>query len=538
MSNVKRGQRRDGALRRREFLHLGLAGAGAAAASLGGLAGTGIEVEGAAVPAVRRGGTLVIGTAQSVQTLDPHQSGLRNNRNAWIGLFSFLTLYNEQGFPKPSLAESWQVGRDGLSWTFKLRRGVKFHNGRELTADDVKFSIERVLQKKPSTVYPGVKAIERILVPDRYTATIVLNQPYSILASGLCPLAIIARENADQIATKPIGTGPFRLKEYNVGQNCDLERFPDYWEKGPGNAALPYLDAVGIRTLTDTNALFTALTTGTVQAFWQMPDQIQVQATAVPQIQLLPARFKTTHDEYFFQADAPPFQQKTVREALLLALDKVAIGQAGYYGHADPRLNNNIVPPGSWAERADIPDIKRDPARAKQLFAAAGVTRLKFLGYTETPQFKPISEVMERNLNEIGIGLDLVFTDLTTWLSRIKLGNQSAAWDDGQDGNAFTPNISVTPPDPGLSVATWGCHAHFGSHFCDQDLANAAADGAKYLEIVKRKAAYDRYQEIWRNDVPAFITCFRPFTHASLRKIHGLYDDDGALNFRYAWMDA
>jgi len=119
-----------------------------------------------------------------------------------------------------------------------------------------------------------------------------------------------------------------------------------------------------------------------------------------------------------------------------------------------------------------------------------------------------------------------------------KLGNQSAAWDDGQHRNAFTPNIAVTPPDPGLSVATWGRHAHFGSHFCDQNLAAAAADGAEYLEIVKRKAAYDKYQQIWTNDIPAFITCFRPFTHASLTKVHGLYDDDGALNFRYAWMDA
>ena len=525
-------------LRRRALLSLGVRSAGAAAAaSLADIAGLPAEAA-APAPAARRGGTLTIGTAQPVQTLDPHQSGLRNNRNAWMGLFSFLTLYNEQGFPKPSLADSWQVGSDGLTWTFKLRRGVKFHNGRELSAADVKFSIERVLQMKPSSVYPYIKVVRRVDVADRYTAKIVLGQPYSILASGLCPLAIIAPENADQVATKPIGTGPFRLKEYNVGQNLDLERFPDYWEKGPGNAPLPYLDGVAIRTLTDTNALFTALSTGTVQAFWQMPDQIQVQSAAVPEIQLVPSRFKTTHDEYFFQSDAAPFQDKNVRLALLLGLDKVAMAQVGYFGHADPRLNNNLMPPGSWAERTDLPDIKRDPARAKQLFAAAGVTRLKFLGYTETPQFKSISEVMERNLNEIGIQLDLVFTDLTTWFARIKLGNQSAAWDDGQDGNAFTPNISVTPPDPGLSVATWGCHAHFGSHFCDEDLANAAADGGKYLEIVKRKAAYVKYQQIWANDMPAFITCFRPFTHAALKKVHGIYDDDGALNYRYTWMDA
>lgn len=522
----------DVVLSRRTLVRLGAAGIGAA--SLRPVfGGRGAGAQGS----VTRGGTLIIGTAQQIQTLDPHKAGLRNNRNAWVGLFDFLTRYDEQGVPEPFLAESWEIAPDGLSWTFKLRQNVKFHNGRVMTADDVKFSIDRVRDPERGALANSLKPISDITVIDPVTVKITTSEPYGALAAALCPAAILAQESADQADTNPIGTGPFKLKEYISGEKLDLEKNPDYWEAGDDGQPLPYVDAVSIRTLTDTNALFNALSTGTVQAFWQMPNQIQVQAQSVPEIQLIPSRFNSTYDEYFFQADAPPFNDPNLRRALMLALDKDAINEAGYFGLANPRWNNNIIPPGSWAENPDIPDIPRDPAAAKQIFESAGVTELKFLGYNETPQFRPISQVMERNLNEIGIKLILEFTDLTTWFSRIKLGSDEP-WGDGNDGNAFTVNISVTPPEPAIPLASWGCRTHFGSHFCSEELAAAAAAGGRAFDIEERKKAYFTYQDIWQREVPAIITCARAFTHASLTKIHGLYDDDGALNYRQAWIEA
>jgi peptide/nickel transport system substrate-binding protein len=518
---------------RRRLLQIGAAGLGAAAL------GPHLRPSRAAAQATpQRGGTLIIGTAQQIQTLDPHKAGLRNNRNAWVGLFSFLTRYDEEGIPQPMLAESSEVAADGLSWTFKLRSGVKFHNGRELTADDVKFSLDRARDPEVgSSVVNYLRPVAQVDVVDPLTVKITTTQPYGALAAALCPVAIVAPENADQLATNPIGTGPFKLKEYLSGEKLTLEKNPDYWEMAGDGQPLPYLDAVTINTLTDTNALFTSLTTGTVQGFWQMPDQIQVQAEGNADIQLVPALFKTTYDEYFFQADVPPFNDPNVRRALLLALDKEAISEAGYFGRAEPRLNNNINPPGLWAENADIPEIPRDPATAKQLFEAAGVTDLKFLGYTETPQFRPISQVMERNLNEIGVKLTLEFSDLTTWLARIKRGTQDP-WGDGNDGNAFTVNISVNPAEPAIPLTSWGCRTHFGSHFCDEALAAAATESAQAFDLEGRKAGYAKYQQLWQQDVPAIITCNRPFTHASLKTVQGLFDDDGALNYRLAWMES
>lgn len=518
---------------RRNVLKYGAAGIGSALLIPEGLRAASLQ------ETITRGGTLTIGTAQQIGTLDPHSQGLRNNRNSWMGLFDFLTEYDAEGLPQGQLAESWTVSDDGMTWTFALRAGVLFHDGKDLTADDVKFSLDRARDADLGgrSVINYVKSIAEVTVVDPLTVAITTDGPDGALAAKLAPVAIVPMGTGEDAATNPVGTGPFKLQEYISGETLSLTRNESYWRPGEDGQPLPYLDGVVINTLTDTNALYNALTTGTVQAFWQMPDQIQVQAEGNSDIQLVPAAFPTTHDEYFFQADAPPFNDPNARRALLLALDKEAIAEAGYFGRANPRLNNNLIAPGLWAEDPTIPDIPRDPETAKQLFEAAGVTELKFLGYNETPQFKPISQVMERNLDEIGIKLTLEFTDLTTWFSRIKLGTQEP-WGDGSDGNAFTVNISVNPPEPSIPTASWGCRSHFGSHYCNEDLAAAAASATESFDLETRRENYLTYQQIWQEDIPAIITCHRAFTHAALAKVHGLADNDGALNYRQAWLES
>ncbi len=521
---------------RRDFLKL--AGAASGTSILAACAPTAPGPTTSPASAVKRGGTLVIGTAQQIQHLDPNNGGLRNNTNAFRSIFSTLTTYDKNGVPVPDLAESLTADANGLGWTIKIQSGVKFHNGRELTADDVKFSLDFALNPdNASTSRAYIELIKKVDIVDKQTIKVNLEQPYGLLPAALHQVYIIDKDNLANIATKPNGTGPFSVKEYNVGQNLELVKFPGYWEKGDDGAALPYLDAVSIRTLTDTNALYTSLVTGTVQAFWQMPDQIQIQASRDANLQLLPSPFKTTHDEWFFQGDVAPFNDVRARQALLYAWDKEAIVQAGYFGQADPRLNNNIIPPGSWAEDTSIPAIKRDLAKAKQLFEAAGVKKIKFLGYTITPQFRPISQVMERNLSEIGIQLELEFMELSAWLVRINAG-QNIAWGDGNEGASFAVNISVNPPDPGIAISSWGCNTHFGSWICLDNLKAAAEKANAASSIEERKAGFKTYQEVWAKEVPAIITCHRAFTHGALKTVHGIFDDDGAINFRRGWKES
>jgi ABC-type transport system substrate-binding protein len=122
-------------------------------------------------------------------------------------------------------------------------------------------------------------------------------------------------------------------------------------------------------------------------------------------------------------------------------------------------------------------------------------------------------------------------------LARIKRGTLDP-WGDGNDGNAFTVNISVNPPEPAIPLASWGNQTHFGSHYGSEALAAAMEAGRQAFDLEDRKAAYATYQDIWQQEIPAIITCNRAFTHAARSTVNGLYDDDGALNFRYAWIAA
>src|SRR6185312_10432146 len=114
----------------------------------------------------RRGGTFLLGTPQPIQTLDPHAFGIYNNRNAWPGLYNGLTKYDAQLNPLPDLAKSWQTSKDGKTWVFNLRTDVRFHDGKRLTAQDVKYSIERVLDPKTvAGVYAqGIQEVASVTV--------------------------------------------------------------------------------------------------------------------------------------------------------------------------------------------------------------------------------------------------------------------------------------------------------------------------------------------------------------------------------------
>ena len=166
--------------------------------------------------AEKRGGVLQLGTPQPIQTLDPHQFGIYNNRNAWPGLFSGLTRYTEELEPVPDLAVSWDFDEAGTAWTFHLREGVQFHNGQPFTAADVKYSLDRLLHPDTSAgVYAeAVSTIEEVEVVDDQTVILHLSAPSAILLAGLARAMIIPDGSGDTIAQEGIGTGPFVMVDY------------------------------------------------------------------------------------------------------------------------------------------------------------------------------------------------------------------------------------------------------------------------------------------------------------------------------------
>ena len=244
---------------RRTFLAGGLALGG----GLAGLDLSRARLVSAQTP--KRGGTLVAAAEIDPIGLDPHNSSNFSSAQAYDHIYESLTSYDEKTNIVPCLATSWEITNGGKTYTFKLRPNVKFHNGQTMTADDVKYSIERVLD--PKTASPWIswlKAIKEIKVVDPLTVQMNLDAPYPLLgsfagirASGIIPKGLAEQEN---LKIKGIGTGPFKLVEYVPQDRIVYARNPDYWDK-----SLPYLDGMVFKVLTEENARIAALRAGQIQ---------------------------------------------------------------------------------------------------------------------------------------------------------------------------------------------------------------------------------------------------------------------------------
>jgi len=183
------------------------------------------------VLAIERGGTLSVCIASSVKTLDPHKVVGDESYHAVFHIFSTLTRIGDDLTAKPELAESWEHADNAMTWTFHLNKKAKFHNGRPVTAEDVKFSLDRVLDPKQCPRgYSKIGPIKEVIVKDTHTVIIKLKKPYLDLPVDLGSVypRIIAKENLSEINTNPIGSGPFKLKKWQMGGVTTLVRNEDY----------------------------------------------------------------------------------------------------------------------------------------------------------------------------------------------------------------------------------------------------------------------------------------------------------------------
>lgn len=193
------------------------------------------------------GGTLVAAWAQDPVGLDPHITSAYSSFQILENVLDTLVTLDEEQNVVPSLAESWEVSDDGLEWTFHLRDGATFSNGRALTADDVVYTYDRMLDPDTGSGNAYLLAgVVDVAAVDERTVTITLDEPNVALLGHLAvnkSVGIIARESVEDgtINTQPIGTGPFMITDFQPGTSVRLERNPHYWQDG-----MPYLDAIDI----------------------------------------------------------------------------------------------------------------------------------------------------------------------------------------------------------------------------------------------------------------------------------------------------
>lgn len=444
----------------------------------------------------RYGGLLTITTVANPATLDTQQEPSANTSLVVAPAYNNLLYYDSTTGSKivPELAEQWSMSSDGLSYTFKLRKGIKFHDGTPLTADDVVFNLNRM--KSPpkgtsSTVTFLMTSVDRIESVSDDSVRLVMKEPFpplpSTLVTDFMPMYSKAQvEKSGNMKTTVMGTGPFKLKSYTPGVSLEYVKNPDYWLKGK-----PYLDGITFLVIPDNATRLAALRTGQAKLSGRVfaalnPSQVATLKKDVPNERFLPS-VSIPGPWFFMNLRKPPFQDARVRQAINLAVDRQAAIKIIAEGEGRP---GNIFPFDGWGipsgELQNMPGYRQpkdeDTARARKLLADAGYPNgFKVRILSRTNQLtKNAATFMTDQLSRIGI-------DAT-----VEVLEDALFWDNGgkaqHEAMVYTPNTIIADPFVmGRFFAPKG-NLNFSGNDSDQKLNDLWNKQLKTLDESARKA--------------------------------------------------
>jgi peptide/nickel transport system substrate-binding protein len=373
-------------------------------------------------PAPVSGGTVSVSLVTDPPGWDPTKSTSQEiARVVYNNVYEGLTTIAEDGTIQPRLAESWSSSEDGLSWTFKIREGVKFHDGTDLTLDDIVAAFARIKDPESGFTHPEYfENLESVTAGEGNTVVFKLTKPSSGLLYNLArPDSIIypAAKANTQVA-EPIGTGPFKFVEYVVGSVVRLEKNADYYVEG-----VPYLDGVIFKIIADPNATLAALQAGDIDMIGVSitPESVDI-VKADPNLKLITEGSNTAEITMALNNAKEPLNNPLVRQAITHAIDKSTIVQGAFNGLGTV-IGTHATPAEPYF--VDINPYPYDPEKAKALLAEAGYPNgleLNFELAAEYPLERRAGEVIAQQLSEVGITANVSVIDFTTWINKIFLG--------------------------------------------------------------------------------------------------------------------
>ena len=405
------------------------------------------------------------------------------------------------------LAESLEPSADGLSYDFVLKQGIAFHGDYgELTADDVKFSYERMAgltKPKLDSPYGGDwEALKEVRVKDKYSGTIILKEPFAALMHSTLPVTsgyVLSRkaveELGDKFATKPIGTGPYEFVKWTPKQSVRLTRFAGY----KTGFLEPEWKEIVLVPIPEDNAADIALETDAVD-FGQI-GLASVERFGGNDSFGTDKRPTLGYVSIGMNVLSPKLSDINVRRAIRAALDVPSMLEAAFSG---TYVRANAVIPeemglGYWPE---APVYERDVEQAKGFMSQAGVNSLELsYSYTEEPGANEVAEITQANLAEIGIKVKLDKTDEGTFYELgKKLRDRELVWVNYE-----------TQPDPSFSMVWFTCDQFDQwnwTYWCSERFDELQAEGLTTQDEARRQAIYIEMQEVWDENVNSVWLAF------------------------------
>jgi peptide/nickel transport system substrate-binding protein len=390
---------------------LRLGAAGAAAAMLGSLI-AGAPAFGAAALSTK---PVVIARTADIDKLDPHVATAFQSVQTLGLVYGTLVELNTNLVVSPALATSWKFADDNRTLTFKLRKGVTFHNGAKFTSADVKATFERIINPATGAVgranYTG---ISRVVAIDPLTVTFVLNDPSVPLLAALTDVNASILDSADiaanTVGTQPNGTGPFSWSKWTVGQSIALKANPTYW------AGAPKLAGVTFRVIPNETSALAAVKAGSAQMALISDPAVARQAGSDVRMYKAPA---LAYHVLQLNARSPQLSDVNVRLAIQCAVDRKGVLDTAALGEG--RITGPITSPAFRSDANARPCPTRDLAKARAYMAASGKTNVTIRTIVSQGEYATSvanAQTLKSQLADIGVTLDLQISDIATYVQK------------------------------------------------------------------------------------------------------------------------
>ena len=491
-------------------------------AALWALAGAFAAFAGCTPPAAN---TLIYAQPEDPKTLDPINTDIAEAVHVITNICDTLVTYDDETTDiVPALAERWETSDDGLTWTFHLRSGVKFHDGTACNAAAVKVSLDRLIQAEHPLVFDKARPyqssynmIRAVEAPDDDTIVLRLHHPSAILLANLAmfPASVVSpaalEKHRANFGDRLVGTGPFKLAKWSRDQQLSCAAFDEHWRGRPKMDALVWVPVKENATRVQ------RLERGEVHVSENIAPHEMEQLAKNPAL-VVQEQVGLNVAYLTMQTEKPPLDSRQVREAIYLAIDKLALIKVGYAGHAQPA--KSMVPPAMWGHDKELVDHQFDPERARQLLQEAAAERgfelplklsLSIMNQARPylPQPLAIAAFVKDSLRDIGIEVTIVGRDVNQHFDALMAGQHElglAGWNsDNSDPDNFL--YSLLDPDNigGNNLSRWR-----NERFHELLLA-----GQREMDETKRLAIYKEAQQIVLDEVPVV-----PLAHTSLRAAH------------------
>jgi peptide/nickel transport system substrate-binding protein len=489
-------------------------------------------------PSLVRGGTLKAATR--VERVDhPARFSLVSQSHAWRHIFEYLTYTDPQGITQPYLLEKWEVSDDLLTWTLTVKKGIKFNNGQELTADDVVFNFGQWLNPDIGSSLLGAMTYldpSGVAKKDDYTVVLSLKAPSIFIPEHLFqyPAAIVPKTFGGDITREPIGTGAFTMAEYVPAERCRLVARKDYWRNGEDGKPLPYLDEIIMVQLgEDRSADLAALQTGQVDTIIEPPVSVWEAVKEDPKYIIVSTPTSATR-VLRVRVDQDPWKDNKVRQALKYCHNREKILAVALQNQGTIGNDAHVAP--AHPEYVNIPPFPFDTDKSKALLAEAGMAdgvTVELVVPSDWPESMAYAQALKEDAAAGGFTINLKTMPASQYWDGWTEWNMGITWWAHRTLAPMLLPLAYIADDEGTPVP-WN-----ETRWVDEEFGTILKEAEATLDLAKRRELVGKLEEIQKDRGSVCIPFFMNVWKIYDKKFQGIVPspEEYAIFFE-TWIEA